>query len=105
VPIVAYAGKLAGFWPLMHGFDISAHSSVSIGLALLFALSWSRIGVNPTYLNIIIPVMVIGIFWELGQFFFEPTWYISHLDAFKDVAVDFTGALIGATMVDIVKRG
>ena|SRR3990167_7741200 len=105
VPSLIYAGKSLGWWPLINGFDISAHSSVSIGLAVLVAVLLRKLGTTPTYLSIIVPVMLIGVFWELGQLILNQTWYVSHYDMIKDVAIDFTGALIGATMVDVVQRG
>lgn len=104
MPFLAYTGKFVGWWPLINGSDISAHSSVSIGLAFLLAVCWSKAGINPTYLNVIVPVMLIGLLWELGQFYVNQTWYISHYDALKDIAIDFTGAIIGTTIVTF-KRG
>ena len=97
VPFLADAGRFLGWWNLVNGFDIFAHSSVSIGLAILVSVLLRNVGVIPTYLNIIIPVVLIGVLWEFGELVLSHAWYVSHYDMVKDVAVDVTRALIGAT--------
>lgn len=96
-PLLAYSGKLLGFWYLPGQFDIVAHLSISFGLALAIGGFLKNASVLPIYLSIVVPIMLIGGSWELGQFLFgKSTWFISNSDTIKDLANDGIGAIIGA---------
>ena len=100
LPFIAYTGKLLGFWHILPGFDILAHFTVSLGLALGMYVVLKTYKFRVSYLNIILPVMLIGIGWEIGQMILGyEKLYISNAEALNDLGVDLVGAMIGAEVL------
>src|SRR3989344_4151617 len=86
VPFVAYLGRDLGWWSIVEGFDVSAHSSESMGLAITIYLFLTIVGARPSYLRIVLPVILIGGVWELSQLLLGFD-YMTHYEAMKDLAV------------------
>ena len=107
-PLTVYTGKALGWWIFPHDLDILAHSSVSFGLALMIGFILRERGIRPSYLNVVLPVVLLGLSWELGQLVLGlEKSYISNTEALKDLSIDLVGAMIGAEVLRDVtnKRG
>lgn len=103
VPFVVYLGRDLGWWSVIGSFDIPAHLTVSLGLAIGMYSLLKIARIQPSYLRVILPVILIGGVWELGQLLLG-FHYTNNFEAAKDLAIDSVGALIGAAML-VSKKG
>ena len=107
-PLFAYLGERLDWWTFNYQWDILAHSSVSLGLALGLGLALKKLRVDPSYTFILIPVILMGISWEIGELLLRESLeirYVNVFETFKDITMDSVGALIGAIIIVRNKRG
>ena len=105
VPLIANIGRSLGWWNIITFFDIYAHFSVSLGLAIGIGALLQKLKGYSSCFSIVLLVILIGGVWELYELVLNQLSYISNAEAIKDLSVDLIGAIIGGMIITRNRRG